>query len=216
MASVFKNIGRAVKKGVKDVGHQAGRTLSNPLVQAGLGALTGGAAVPLLAGVAGGALRPGGNLKRAAVGGLQGGAAGLGGKAVRTGVTALRDYMGRRGDAPGPSGPYPDNQPIGYQGAGGGGFDWGSLLKGGASSIANFVKAHPDLLLGGAGAVNAALLSRKAGQLSNAAQGAAQGSWDSRAPLRTGGVTAMQNVLSANPWARKSVAQNVSPLTGSF
>lgn len=67
----------------------AGKTLSNPWVQGGLGFLTGGATIPLLAGATAGALKERSGLLDIAKGAAKGGAAGYGGSRIRGGLQSL-------------------------------------------------------------------------------------------------------------------------------
>lgn len=95
-----------IKNGLVHAGHAVGDTLNNKYVKGALAtglALTGVGAVPAAAimagtGVASGTLRSGGGLKGALTGAGQGAvtgaAAGLGGKAIRTGIGALRSVHG--------------------------------------------------------------------------------------------------------------------------
>ena len=72
----FKNVGRAISKGVKDVGHTVGKVADNKYVKgavaAGLAATGVGApasaAIMAGMGAAGGAMKPGGGLRSAARG----------------------------------------------------------------------------------------------------------------------------------------------------
>lgn len=98
----LKGIGRAIKKGVKDTGHEAGRFATSKVGQVVTGAALAATGVGLIPGIAigaavkgGGALaKKGGNLKKALTGAEQGaitGAAGsLTGKVVRAGVSRFR------------------------------------------------------------------------------------------------------------------------------
>lgn len=70
---------KGLKSSIKGTGHFVGDIASNPLTQVALGAVTGGAALPVLAGVAGGALKRGGGLKGALKGGASAGLSAAGG-----------------------------------------------------------------------------------------------------------------------------------------
>lgn len=76
-------IGNTVKKGVQKVA-------SNPWAQAGLGFLTGGATIPLLAGTLGGALKEHAGVGDVLRGAAQGGAAGYGGSRARGLLNSIR------------------------------------------------------------------------------------------------------------------------------
>lgn len=69
-------LGNKVKKGIQKVA-------SNPWVQAGLGVVTGGATVPLLAGALGGGLKEHAGFGDVASGAIKGGAAGYGGSKLK-------------------------------------------------------------------------------------------------------------------------------------
>lgn len=72
--SWFSNIGKAIGKGAKDAGHAVGNAVSSPLGQIGMSFIPG--IGPLAAagiGAAAGAMKNGGNLKSAIVGGATGG-----------------------------------------------------------------------------------------------------------------------------------------------
>lgn len=60
---------------------------------------------------------------------------------------------------------------------------------------------HGMNALGAAGAVNAALLQNKANEYAKNALGAQQQAYNERAPLRTGGIQAMQSAMAANPYS---------------
>ena len=75
----------------------AQKGLSNPWVQGGLGLLTGGATIPLLAGAVGGGLKEHAGVKDVVKGGAQGFAAGSAGKGVRNIGQGLLNRVGSQG-----------------------------------------------------------------------------------------------------------------------
>lgn len=124
--------------------HALGTALSNPLVQGGLGLITGGASIPMLAGAAGGLLKPGGNIGQAAMGGLQGGALGkVGNSGAVAKVLGLGGLGGGTGGVAGAAGGIVDAAKGMIPGLGGG-------AGGAGGAMSDFQKWQ--LLLGGAGA----------------------------------------------------------------
>jgi hypothetical protein len=119
--SFFGNIGKAIKKGVTDVGHFAGKVLSNPIVEGASAFIPGvGPLITAGEGALGGLLKPGGNLGTALKGGLQGAAAGALGGGIRklgTGIltNGVGSVLGRGGvqQAGGPSGGQSSGDPYG-------------------------------------------------------------------------------------------------------
>jgi hypothetical protein len=88
--SWLSNIGHAITKGATDVGHFAGKVLSNPVVQGASAFIPGvGPLITAGEGALGGLLKPGGNLGSAASGALQGGLAGAAGGSIRKLGTGL-------------------------------------------------------------------------------------------------------------------------------
>lgn len=87
---------KGLKSSIKGTGHFVGKVASNPFAQIALGALTGGIAAPLLAGVAGGALKKGGGLKGAVKGGASAGLSAAGGP---LGVLGKLPGVGKVGSA---------------------------------------------------------------------------------------------------------------------
>lgn len=86
--------------------------------------------------------------------------------------------------------------------------------------IGSFLGGNGGLnALGTAGAVNAAMLQSKANDYAKNALGQVEQSYNERAPLRTGGMQAMQSSLAANPFsgtampARQAGAMPVNPTT---
>lgn len=96
--SWLSNIGKAVGKGVKDVGHTVGKVASNPIVDAGLAMIPGvGPGVAAAAGGLGRLMAPGGNIGNALGGAAKGYAAGMAGNAVRGAMGAGGGIMGKLG-----------------------------------------------------------------------------------------------------------------------
>jgi hypothetical protein len=134
--SFFGNIGNAIKKGVTDVGHFAGRVLSNPIVEGASAFIPGvGPLITAGEGALGGILKPGGNLGTALRGGLQGAAAGaLGGGIRKLGTGILTNGVGSvLGGAMKPTGPFsggarPMSDANGIDGQGGGGGAYGNII----------------------------------------------------------------------------------------
>lgn len=97
--SWLSNAVKAIGKAGKDVGHFAGKVLSNPIVQTASAFIPGvGPLITAGEGALGGLLRPGGNLGRAATGALSGAAAGFAGGGIkRLGAGALGSLLHRGG-----------------------------------------------------------------------------------------------------------------------
>lgn len=111
LGRTFKNVGRAVKKGVKDAGHVTGKVVTSKLGQMALGtalAVTGVGMLPA-AGIfaaskgVGNLIKPGGNLKRAATGAAQGAVEGVVSSGVgsvgRKAISAIRTSHAATGAA---------------------------------------------------------------------------------------------------------------------
>jgi hypothetical protein len=214
--SFFGSIGNAIKKGVVEVGHAAGKVLSNPVVQAGSAFIPGvGPLITAGEGALGGLLKPGGNLGSAVSGGIQGGLAGAAGGSIRklgTGILSggLSGMLRPTGTfAPGggsdPYGNIIDYDAGGYpiyagdSGSAGGGWQ-GALRKLGSGLLGggggNGLGGLGNLAVGGlAGyqALNAANASKRAGQLSDKAIGLAESRWNDAAPLRNAGQARLLN-----------------------
>ncbi len=187
---IFGNIKNAVVKGVKDAGHAVGKVADNKYAKlgtAGILALTGvgaPAAAAILAGqgLAGGALKPGGNIGSALKGGATGAVSGLAaakagqalklggiGGLIKGGGSDGKGNFGLAGELAGKVA-----GPIGLGGAGGG----GNIL---------------DLGLGAAGMYNSAQLGQKSTDYATGALDTANQNWKSREPLRLAGVSGMLN-----------------------
>lgn len=187
MPGFLGNAWNAVKKGVTDVGHVAGKVASNPLVEGLAGATLGPEAAAALGGI-GHLIAPGGNIGSGLKGAVTGGAAGLAGSGIKNlGGMALSGLGGAGGSTP-------------AWGAGSGGIDLGGLLKSGVSGLAGLAGGGGGGLslgglanagLGAAGIANAASLQNKSNQYATNAMDTANQSYDSRAPLRTAGVQGM-------------------------
>ncbi len=197
----LKDLTGDIGKGATAVGHAVGSVASNPLVEGGLGLLTGGLAVPVLAGLGGGLLKPGGNLGRGLVGGAEGLAAGKLGNALG-GLTGLGAGGGAAGSA-GAGGLGGIAQALGgaagagQSGALGG--DLGSLLGG----LGGWLGGNGGKnALGAAQAVNQALLQRQANQYATNAMGDVNAQWNAQAPLRAQAFAAIPQAINANPFSR--------------
>lgn len=191
-----------IKKGATDVAHTVGSVASNPWVDAGLGLLTGGATIPLLAGAAGGLLKPGGNIKSGVTGAVEGGLTGLGGEDLGSILNAystggLDGALGAlKGDVTGlgktllNGGKGLLNSAAsdifgGGDGSGsgsGGGFNLGSLAK--------------DGVLAGAVAQTAADRSKQSGLIDDATK-VASAQYDQNAPLRARAVAELSSDQAA-------------------
>lgn len=200
--SVFGNIGKALKKGVVDVGHFVGKAASNPIVQ-GVTAMIPGLGVPIsaLEGAVGGLLKPGGNIGGAITGGLKGAASG----AVGKGVKGIGSYLlgggglgglikGGGADNKGNFGAIGDalGTAAGSLGLGGGGDGKGGL--GGLLDSLGLGGVNPALLgLGVAQIKNVSDLQKKASGYATGALDQANKSYGERAPLRAAGIQGMLN-----------------------
>lgn len=185
MGSFFGNIGNALKKGVTDVGHFAGKVASNPIVDAGIG-LIGGPGAAAAAGGLGRLLAPGGNIGEAAKGAAIGGAAGYGaskiGGALSGGGSMLDKAKGVLG-----AGASAAPMVSGASGGGGGLPDWlsgiGGYLTGNGGGNALAI----------AQGANATMLGKKSSDLADEALTSAKDNYAERAPLRTAGIAGMLN-----------------------
>ncbi len=204
---------------LSNIGHTIGGVLSNPLVDAGLGVLTGGATIPLLAGGIGSLIKPGGNIGKGLTGAATGGLAGAGGSALGGALkigTPLSGIANTVGGLPGVgtaqrvlSNPLTRTVATGAAGGGApaGGSSGGILgalqgLLGGAGGMiggaAKGLLQNPLYGLAGLEGVNAALLQKQATDYAKQARGDVVNSYTERAPLRTGGLAGMQNALASN------------------
>lgn len=111
LGKVFKNIGRAVKKGVTDVGHTVGTVVTSKIGQAVIGtglALTG-VGIPAAAGLmaatkgVGTLIKPGGNLKGAVTGAAQGAVEGVVASAAGSAGRSLFSHLTQSQSATGPA-----------------------------------------------------------------------------------------------------------------
>lgn len=213
------NVGKAVVKGAKDTGHVVGQVASNPIVQGGLGLATGGLAAPILAGVAGGLLKPGGNIGQAAHGGLSGAVSGGIGKGIGKLAPAALSAFGVGGGGQNTAG---IDTPIHDDGAGGNSYGGGdqnllgeindfakghipglSGLEGfvndlglgkAVSGLGNFVTGNGGMnALGIAQGINAAALQNQSSGYAKDALHGVQDSYNQRAPLRVAGIQGMLN-----------------------
>lgn len=217
-------VGGTLGKIGQNVKIATGKALSNPIVDAALNFVPG-VGPGLAAGLATAGKALDTSHGSVSLGSLAktGGASYLGGKLLShipgadklkstlgglPGVSAVTDFL--HGHANPQVGP--DGQPL----APGSGDQMGDTGSPGAvQGIMDFLKNHGDALLGAAGTVNAGIQQGKASGLMQEAKDQALRSYDTRAPLRTGGVTAMTNVLANNPYAQKPQpgAGSVTPLT---
>jgi hypothetical protein len=207
MASIFKNIWNTGKKAVKDVGHFVGKVGSNPLVLGGL-SLIPGVGIPTAAAIGGisGLIKPGGNIGQGLKGAATGAAAGAAGKAISKipgvgstigkipGIKDIGNFIGgipglgavgsALGQIPGVSSL---ERFLGGGGAGGGGPDYGDILK-----------TAGLLGLGGAQALNAANLGKQSTEYAKNALDSVKQSYGERGLLRAAGVGGMLNPQTAD------------------
>lgn len=167
---------------LSDLAGDVGSVAKNPLVDAGLGVLTGGAALPLLAGTAGKLLSPG----QSQPGAQQGGGA--------IPMSAFNTSGGTMGaDA---SSPAEQNQG-----------DSGILgsLAGLAGKAGGFLAGNGGAnALGTVGAISSYLNQQKANDLAKQALGSVEQSYGERAPLRAQGLASLANSQAGNPFTRGS------------
>lgn len=200
----LKDLTGDIGKGATAVGHTVGSVASNPWVEAGLGALTGGATIPLLAGGLGGLLKPGGNLGGAATGALKGGLAGYGGSkipgilggfntgGVTGGVQAIGNALGGLGGV--------------AKGLGGLGGALGLGGGGGVQGLGDLAKYG----LGAAQMVNQAALQKKSSDYATNAYNQANDAYTAKAPLRAQGQAGLLNGGQGNPFASRPAVQPLS------
>lgn len=170
---------------LSDLAGDVGSVAKNPLVDAGLGILTGGAAIPMLAAAGGGLLSKGGQ------GQPQPGAQ-QGGSAIP--MSAFNTSGGTMGATPGA--PAEQNQ--------GGSGILGSL-SGLAGQAGNFLTGNNGAnALGTIGAISSYLNQNKANDLAKQALGSVEQSYGERAPLRAQGLASLANSQSGNPFTRGS------------
>lgn len=216
---------------VKGTGHTIGQIADNPVTKAALAAAltaTGvgaPAAAAILAseGALGGALKPGGGLKDAAVGGAEGAIAGggsaLAGKALSGLGSAVSSIPGVSGIEQGVSGAATglngllQNVP-GVTGAenllsSAGGKIAGALTGGGSpTSLGSILGDAGQWLTGNGGknalglaqGINAAQLGAKENQYAQDAANTVNQSYNDRAPLRVAGLQGMLNAGRGNPF----------------
>lgn len=208
----WKDIGRAIKKGVTDVGHGIGSALNNPVVKGiGTAALAASgvglpAAIALGAGTGalGGALRPGGGLKGAIT---QGGQGALLGATGSIGGTVGRAALGAAAGGGTPGGPLGGGSAMGaIKGIA------GNALGGLGSQALGAITGNGGLnALGLAQGVNAAMLSKQSTDFANRAMGDVQHSYDERAPLRALGLQGLTNPTAPNVGGIRKVAGTGNP-----
>ncbi len=152
---------------------------------------------------------------------MTGGAAALAGGALgKLGGTAAQALMNRGGAGaadPGGDTYNPDAAGVTLPNTdtGGGGIDWGGLLKSGVGDIGGFLTGNGGKnALGLAGGINSALLQKKSTDLANQAVTQAQEQWKAKAPLRAQGLAGMSGTAAFNPYAIKSPAPTAQPLMG--
>lgn len=234
----IKGLESSVKGTAHTVGDVASSPIAQAIA-AGLLTATGvgaPAAAAILAGsgALGGALKPGGNagsaLGGAASGALAGGAGALAGKALGglgsaasniPGVQGIEQALGGAGSTlskiPGAQaveqglGGVAKNALGSLTGGAGGAADSGGGLGGLLGGLGGWITGNGGKnALGAAEGVNAALLQKQANDYAGQALNQAQALWNQRAPLRTGGMAAMQASLGRNPFAGAApVAQAV-------
>ena len=203
----LKDLTGDIGHAAKGVGHAVGSVASNPLVDLGASMFLGPEAGAILGGI-GGALKPGGGLGSAikqggigALGGLAGGALshipGLGAaEGALSHLPGAGAVEGAFGDAKNALGQLPGvSQAEQYMQQHGG---LGGLMGKAGSFLTGNGGANA---LGAAGAINAAMLQSKANDYAKNALGQVEQSYNERAPLRTGGMQAMQSALAANPFS---------------
>lgn len=167
---------------LSDLAGDVGSVAKNPLVDAGLGVLTGGAALPLLAGTAGKLLSPG----QPQPGAQQGGSA--------IPMSAFNTSGGTMGANAGA----PAEQNQGSSGILG-------SLSGLAGQAGNFLTGNNGAnALGTVGAISAYLNQNKANDLAKQALGSVEQSYNERAPLRAQGLASLANSQAGNPFTRGS------------
>lgn len=161
---------------LSDLAGDVGSVAKNPLVDAGLGVLTGGAALPLLAGTAGKLLSPGQPQPQ-------------GGGAIP--MSAFNTSGGTMGA---------DTGSPAEQNAGGSGI-LGSL-EGLAGKAGSFLTGNNGgNALGTLGAISSYLDQKKSTDLAKQALGSVEQSYAERAPLRTQGLSMLSNASQGNPFA---------------
>lgn len=163
---------------IGDLAGDIGSVAKNPLVDAGLGVLTGGAAIPLLAGTAGKLLS--------------------GGQSQPTGSAIPMSAFNTSGGTSGASAGSPAEQNQGSSGILG-------SLSGLAGQAGNFLTGNNGAnALGTVGAISAYLNQNKANDLAKQALGSVEQSYGERAPLRAQGLASLANSQSGNPFTRGS------------
>jgi hypothetical protein len=197
--SWFSSAVKGVGKVVKNVGHAAGKVLSNPLVDAGLAFIPG--VGPVAAGLAAGAGRliaPGGNIGNALVtGGTTGLTSGLvkgAGSSVLSKIPGVGGFFS--GGGAGATDALAGNvapsaaSAVGLPTAAGGG---GLLDKVGGlvKSAGQYALKNPGTVLTAAQGVNAALDAAQSRSLENKAMGYATDDYSARAPLRSAGIAGL-------------------------
>src|SRR5262252_391201 len=152
---------------------------TNPIVDVGIGALTGGWTVPAIVGGLGGLLKPGGGVTSGLTGALTGGLAGEGGN-------LLKGLLGGSGAAAGAG-------VLGALGSGGG--VQGLLSSLGLSNASGGIDLPKVALLGlgAAQMANAANLQKQANQYATGALDTVQQNYTQRQPLRACGMQQMLN-----------------------
>lgn len=224
--SWFSSALKKVGNGVKAVGHTVGSIQSNPWVEgleaAALGATGVGApaAAALLAanGAISGAIKPGGNLKSAALGGVEGAGAGYGGDKLGAALDAGYDAGGISGAAkaviPGAStaaagggtgaaGPQTatDTPESDYFHTPGPGSTTSPQSTQGPTSLlgafGNYIAGHPGVALNTAtGLLSAAQAAKQQGLANtnmNASLANTQAQWNAQAGLRSQALATLQN-----------------------
>lgn len=162
---------------LSDLAGDVGSVAKNPLVDAGLGVLTGGAALPLLAGTVGNLLSKGGQQQP------------QGGGAIP--MSAFNTSGGTMGADPSS----PAEQNAGSSGILG-------SLEGLAGKAGSFLTGNNGgNALGTIGAISSYLDQKKSTDLAKQALGSVEQSYAERAPLRTQGLSMLANASQGNPFA---------------